>query len=99
MITSDEMSALLSAKWDWSTGAASKKQSRTQEAYKLSTRRAAAVNNLESAYPFSVVDTRLRIPGTGRSLVVRYESSAGKDFVLIGHTLIGIERTDSEARK
>ena len=99
MITSDIFSARLSVQWDWSNNSSSGKQSRTQEAFKYSPRRLAQVDNVESDYPFDVVDTRLRVPGSGRTMVVRYESSPGKDFILLGHSITGIETTESEARK
>lgn len=98
MLESPYMSALLSAHWDWSNGPASNKQTAKQEAFKLSPTRLAAVGGDARAYPFDTVDTRLRIPGRGRSLVVRYESSPGKDFILLGHTIVGIETTESESR-
>lgn len=99
MIVSTTNSALLSVHWDWSNAASSGKQTRQQESFKYSPRRLAQVNNVESDYPFDVVDTRLRVPGSGRTMVVRYESSPGKDFILLGHSISGIERTESEARK
>ena len=100
MIPSDTNSALLSVKWDWTNNKdASAKESRQQEAYKYSPNRLAKVGGDETLYPFDVIDTKLRVPGNGRTMVVRYESSPGKDFILLGHTLVGVERTESEARK
>lgn len=39
-------------------------------------------------YPEDVVTTRLKIRGNGRSMRIKYESEAGKDFVLLGWGLI-----------
>lgn len=99
MIFSETNSALLSIKWDWTSMDVSGKHTRQQEAYKYSPSRYAKGGGTEEGYPFEVIDTKLRVPGNGRTMVVRYESSTGKDFILLGHTLSGIERTESEARK
>ena len=99
MQVSTRMSALLSVVWDWAiTGSTSAKQTRTQEAFKYNTARLNRSGGDELAYPFDVVDTRLTIPGHGRAMKVRYESTSGKDFVLIGHSIEGVERTESETR-
>jgi hypothetical protein len=42
------------------------------------------VGGVEASYPYSVVDTRVKVPGTGKVVVYRYESTPGKDFELIG---------------
>lgn len=99
MQISTKFSALVSIIWDWSDNSVSGKTTTPQEAYKLSPTRLALVGGVEDDYPFDVVDTRLRMRGRGRTAVVRYESTTGKDFVLIGHSLEGIEQTDSEGRK
>lgn len=98
MVESDNMSAKLIVKWDWSSATGSGKETAPQEAFKYSNRRLANAGDEES-YPFDVVDTKLRVRGTGRAMVVRYESSPGKDFALIGYSVLGLERTESEARK
>jgi len=84
MQVSDVYSAVLTAKFDWATDAGTGKWSTPQEAYKFSTVRLANVSGVESQYPFKVVDTRLRVRGSGRVVVYRYESTPGKDFQLIG---------------
>lgn len=99
MVVSDVFSAQASVLWDWTDNSVSGKTTTAQEAYKLSPTRLATVGGVEADYPFEVVDTRLRIRGRGRTAVVRYESSAGKDFVLIGHAMEGIEETRSEGRR
>lgn len=82
MTVSDVYGCLLSAQFDFSTDALSGKWGRSQQAYKLSTRRLAAVNNVESLYPFKIIETKLKIRGSGNVIVLRYESEEGKDFQL-----------------
>lgn len=77
-------SCLLTAKFDFAIDAAAGKWSTPQQAFKYSTLRLAKVSNIEDDYQYSVIDTRLRIRGTGRVVVYRYESEPGKDFELIG---------------
>ena len=84
MKVSDVYSCLLTAKFDFAIDDASGKWSTPQQAFKYSSLRLAKASDVESAYPYSVVDTRLRVRGTGRVVVYRYESEAGKDFELIG---------------
>ena len=83
MITSDVYGCLLTAKFDFAIDNVSGKWSTPQQAFKYSTLRFNKTV-IEDAYPYSVVDTRLRVRGTGRVVVYRYESEAGKDFELIG---------------
>lgn len=84
MQVSDVYSALLTAKFDFAIDNGSGKWSTPQETYKLSTLRLAKVGGVEADYPYDVVDTRVRVRGNGRVVVYRYESSANKDFMLIG---------------
>ena len=74
---------LLTAKFDFAIDNSSGKWSTPQQAFKYSTLRFNKTVT-EAAYPYSVIDTRLRTRGTGRVVVYRYESEAGKDFELIG---------------
>jgi len=76
-------SALLTAKFDFAIDDDSGKWSTPQQAFKYSTLRLNKAVT-EDNYPYSVVDTRLRVRGSGRVVVYRYESEAGKDFELIG---------------
>ncbi len=84
MKLSDVYGCLLTAKFDFAIDNNSSKWSTPQQAFKYSTLRLAKVNNIEANYPYSVVDTRLKVKGTGRVVVYRYESEPGKDFELIG---------------
>ena len=77
-------SLLVSTAWDFketfSTG---------QQAYRLKYPVAVNPNDLtEFDYPDSVVTTRLKIRGHGRSMRIRYESEQGKDFLLLGWGII-----------
>jgi len=40
-------------------------------------------------YPEDVVTTRLKLRGRGRSVRLKFESTTGKDFTLLGYSLIG----------
>lgn len=82
MQTSNIYSCLLTAKFDFAIDSSTGKFSTPQEAYKLSTLR--LNGGSEDDYKYKVVDTRLRVRGTGRVVVLRYESSPGKDFELVG---------------
>lgn len=84
MKTSIIYGCTLTAKFDFAIDNNSGKWSTPQEAWKYSTQRLAKVGNVEADYPYKVVDTRLRVRGTGRVVVYRYDSVAGKDFELIG---------------
>jgi len=40
-------------------------------------------------YPEDVITTRLKLRGRGRSMRLRFESEEGKDFVLLGYSILG----------
>ena len=82
MTLSDVYSCLLTAKFDFAIDNGTSKWSKPQETYKLSTKRLGT--GTEDEYNYKVIDTRVRVRGTGRVVVMRYESSPGKDFQLIG---------------
>ncbi len=84
MKISDVYGCLLTAKFDFAIDNASGKWSTPQQVFKYSTLQLAKVNNVEADYQHNVVDTRARVRGTGKVVVLRYESEAGKDFELIG---------------
>jgi hypothetical protein len=94
MIPSAYAGATISVMWDWSD-----RRSSEQEAVLLSPTRLATVGGDETLYPHDLVDSRLRLRGTGRTAVVRFDTVEGKDFILVGHTVIGLIRSESEARK
>ena len=77
-------SLLVSSAWDFkdtfTTG---------QQAYRLKYPVVVDTNNLDNfGYPEEVVTTRLKIRGHGRSVRLRFESEAGKDFILLGWGMI-----------
>lgn len=84
MQTSETYGCTLTAKFDFAIDAGAGKWSTPQEAFKFSSLRLAKVLGFEASYPYSVIDTRLKVRGTGRVVVYRYESVPGKDFELIG---------------
>lgn len=82
----NESSCLVSAYWDFK----STPSSAAQEAYRLKylpIPDAAALTTF--GYPESVVTTRLKLRGRGRSVRLKFESTTGKDFTLLGYSLIG----------
>jgi hypothetical protein len=87
MTPSDFYSCLLSSKWDWGNSSISGKYSSTAESWMYSTLHLNSVNGIEADYPFDVVDTRIRTRGVGRTVVLRYESTEGKDFELLGFAM------------
>jgi len=40
-------------------------------------------------YPENVVTSRVKVRGRGRSIRLKYESEQGKDFILLGWSMIG----------
>ncbi len=82
MTKSDVYSCMLSTKYDFSIDALSGKWGNAQQAYMLSTRRLAKVGGVENLYPFKIIETKLKMRGSGNVLVLRYESEEGKDFQL-----------------
>lgn len=81
-------SCLVSTYWDFRTT-----PSQTpQEAYRLKALPVAAATGTLS-YPYTVTSSRLRLRGGGKSLQLRFESSEGKDFHLLGYdTIAGANR-------
>lgn len=77
-------SLLVSTAWDFKNFFAE-----PQQAYRLKYPVVVNVNDLtEFSYPEDVVTTRLKIRGHGRSVRLRYESEAGKDFILLGWGMV-----------
>jgi len=90
---SDTHSCLLSSKFDWAVSAVAGKWSSPQQSFAYQT----SIYDkfiTEDAYPFEVIDTRLRIRGTGRVLSLRYESEEGKDFNLLGFSIPIVAQTE-----
>ena len=77
-------SLFVSSAWDFNdTFGAS------QQAYRLKFPVVVDPDNLDVfGYPESVITSRLKVRGTGRSVRIRYESEEGKDFLLLGWGVI-----------
>jgi len=61
----------------------------SQEAYRLKYPVVVNPSDLtDFAYPDDVITTRLKIRGHGRSMRIKYESTEGKDFLLVGWGMI-----------
>lgn len=72
-------SLLLSSFWDFKTTASTP----AQQAYRLKTLLAQS-----ETYPNTLIDTRLKIRGKGKSMRLKFESEEGKDFVLVGYGIL-----------
>lgn len=84
MTLSDVYSCVLTTKFGWSIDDRAGRWATPQETYKLRTSDLVRVGNIESLYPFEVVDTRVKVKGAGKVLLMHYESTPGKDFEIIG---------------
>ena len=79
-----ESSLLVSSAWDFNDTFGT-----SQEAYRKKFPVVVDPNNLSVYdYPESVITSRLKVRGTGRSVRIKYESQEGKDFLLIGWGVI-----------
>ena len=77
-------SLLVSSYWDFS-----KSNTQTQQAYRLKPMPIVNPNDLTNFnYPDTVVNTRLKIRGRGKSMRLRFESEDGKDFHLLGYGVL-----------
>lgn len=83
-VVSSKYSCNLTGKFDFGHIASSDKWSTSQEVYRLNSLRMSNVSNLEDDYPFEVIETKSKVRGNGKSLILRWESSPGKDFELLG---------------
>ena len=78
-------SCLMSVSWNLS-----KANSTPREIYKLKDVPVVDPNALGSFnYPTDTVVTKSKVRGRGRSMKLRFESAAGKDFHLVGYEVIG----------
>ena len=79
-----EGSLLVSSFWDFS-----KAGTQQQQAYRLKSIPIVNSSNLtDFGYPDTVVDTRLKIRGRGKSMRLKFESEEGKDFHLLGYGVL-----------
>ena len=78
-------SLFVSAYWDFSNTPSSA----SQQAYRYKQTPVVNPNDLtQFGYPDTVITSRLKIRGRGRSVRLRFESEQGKDFVLLGYGVI-----------
>lgn len=77
-------SLLVSAYWDFSKSAATS----AQQAYRYKKTPVDTGNLTDFGYPDTVITTRLKVRGSGRSMRLRFESEEGKDFILIGYGVV-----------
>ena len=84
-------SMLVSSFWDFKNNSSST----PQQAYKLKSMPVVDSAVLSSFdYPESVITTRMKVRGKGRSMRIRFESEQGKDFILLGFSILGgVNRT------
>ena len=79
-------SMLVSAFWDFKTSSSST----AQQAYRLKSMPVVDSNNLLNFdYPETVITTRMKLRGRGRSMRIKFESEQGKDFILLGYSVLG----------
>lgn len=80
-----EGSLKLSAYWNFKTTSSSV----PQQVYRLKHYPLVDPNNLSSfGYPHTVISTKTKLRGSGRSVRLRFESEQGKDFNLLGWEMI-----------
>jgi hypothetical protein len=61
-----------------------------QQAYRLKIMPVVDPEDLNSFnYPETVITTRLKLRGRGRSVRLKFESEQGKNFVLLGYSMLG----------
>jgi hypothetical protein len=79
-------SMLVSAFWDFKNSSSST----AQQAYRFKSMPVVDANNLLNFdYPETVITTRMKVRGRGRSMRIKFESEQGKDFVLLGYSVLG----------
>lgn len=77
-------SCILKGKFDFSISTTTGKWSTEQEVYRLNALRMDNANNIEAAYGYSVIEKKTKVHGRGKALILRFESTEGKDFELLG---------------
>ena len=82
--TSSTYSCKMTGKWDYSTSSSNGKHTEGREIYRLNSLRMDNVGDDETLYEFEVIETKNKIRGHGKSLVLRFESEPGKDFEILG---------------
>lgn len=79
-------SMLVSSFWDFKNSSSST----PQQAYRFKSMPVVdSTNLLNFDYPESVITTRMKVRGRGRSMRIKFESEQGKDFILLGYSVLG----------
>jgi hypothetical protein len=79
-------SCKITAYWDFRTAGSSV----SQQVYRLKPNPVVDAGDLtDFDYPENVVTSRVKVRGRGRSIRLKYESEQGKDFILLGWSMIG----------
>jgi len=79
-------SMLVSAFWDFKSSTSSN----PQQAYRFKRMPVVDADNLlDFGNPESVLTTRIKVRGRGRSMRIKFESEQGKDFILLGYAVLG----------
>ena len=86
-------SCFLQTRWDWSDSSTSGKWSTTIQAYRLNRNYIPDDVNDPFDYGFSVVSTKNKVRGKGRSLGFYIASEAGKDMHLLGWSVAATGET------
>ena len=74
----------VTARWDFANSASSGKWGRSFEAYRLGRNFIPQDVDDEFDYGYSVISTKTKLRGNGRSVALRFESSPAKDCQIIG---------------
>lgn len=77
-------SCLLRGKWDWTATSTANRWSDSQQVYRLRVPFVSGGIGSAFDYSYEVVETKNKVRGKGKSLHIRFESEAGKDFQLLG---------------
>ncbi len=87
-------SCFLKGKWDWSDLDSSGRWTSNIQAYRFTRPYIVDPMDLTFNYGHDVIVTKNKLRGRGRSLRIRYESEEGKDFRLLGWSLLVERDTD-----
>ncbi|MCK9382898.1 MAG: hypothetical protein M0P95_17785 [Sulfuritalea sp.] len=83
-----QSSCIVTSQWNWTnSGATSKRWSAPQYAYRLHATTVVPAIGASIDNGDTVVHTKLKAPGYGRALAIRYESVDGYDFKLLGFAI------------
>lgn len=77
-------SCIIKGKFDYAVTDATGKWSTKEEAYILNALRMDNVSSVEADYGYEVIETKHKVRGNGKTLILRFESTDGKDFELLG---------------